>query len=169
MDRSTGWPDVLSFMRDYWLAKRDTRTMPARSDVSPAQLKSQLPHILLADVIDGGADFRYRLVGTQLRQFFYAEPSGKLMSDALAPFGETTVRATLSSYRGVMEQRAPVRLTAAVLRSVRSPSSLTPIWRRCRMTGVAVNMILGTFIFAWDREHQFRAPIDPRLARRNSA
>jgi hypothetical protein len=30
--------------------------------------------------------------------------------------------------------------------------------------GVTANMILGTFIFEWDFEHQFRPPADPRLA-----
>jgi hypothetical protein len=97
-------------------------------------------YLLLADVIDGGGDFRYRLVGTELRQFFRAEPSAKRMSEALAPFGAETVEATLISYRAVVERRAPMRLT-----------------------GASVNMILGTF-FVWDEKNQFRDPRYSRLA-----
>src|SRR3981189_854326 len=84
IDSFSDWPGVLSSVRDYWLEKRGTRSMPRRSDISPAQLKLQLPHILLADVIDGGVDFRYRLVGMQLLPFFHSEPSGSLMSAAIA-------------------------------------------------------------------------------------
>jgi hypothetical protein len=106
IDRETDWPENLSFIRDYWLDRRGSRFMPGRNDISAAQLKAHLPYLLLADVIDGGADFRYRLVGTELRQFFRAEPSAKRMSEALAPFGAETVEATLISYRAVVERRA---------------------------------------------------------------
>ena len=164
IDRTTNWPDILSAMRDYWLAKRGARAMPSRNDISPAHLKSQLPHILLADVIDGGADFRYRLIGTELRQFFYAEPSGRLMSDVLTPFGETTVQATLASYRGVMERRAPIRFTGAGSWYGQDPKLFDAYLAPLSDDGATANMILGTFVFEWDREHQFRPPLDPRLA-----
>jgi hypothetical protein len=149
-------------VRDYWLAKRGARSMPSRSDISPAQLKSQLPHILLADVIDGGADFRYRLVGTELGRFFYSEPSGKLMSEALVPFGEATIEATLASYRGVLARRAPVRITGAGAWLGQEPKLFDAYLAPLSDDDVTINMILGTFVFEWDREHQFRQPRGPR-------
>ncbi len=166
IDRSADWPNVLSFVRDYWLAKRGARSMPSRSDISPAQLKSQLPHILLADVIDGGLDFRYRLVGTELRRFFFAEPSGKLMSEALTPFGQATVEATLATYRSVMDRRVPVRITGAGAAFGQEPKLFDAYLAPLSGDAATVNMILGTFIFEWDHEHQFRAPAGPQLAER---
>jgi hypothetical protein len=162
IDRSADWPNTLSFVRDYWLTRRGGRSMPRRSDISPAQLKAQLPHILLADVIDGGADFRYRLVGTELLRFFYAEPSGKQISKVLAPFGEATVEGTLASYRGVMERRAPVRITGAGAWYGQEPKLFDAYLAPLSDDDVTINMILGTFVFEWDREHQFRQPLDPR-------
>src|ERR1700744_5611987 len=91
IDRPDDWPAVLAFVRDYWQAKRGARVMPGRNDISPAQLKVQLPQILLAHVVDGGDDFRYRLVGTRLLQFFQDEPSGRLMSEVLSSFGKDAV------------------------------------------------------------------------------
>lgn len=132
--------------------------MPSRSDISPSELKSQLPHILLADTVDGGADFRYRLVGTRLRPFFHAEPSGRLMSEALAPFGEATVLATLDIYRGVMERRAPMRITGSGSLFGQDPKLFDAWLAPFSDDGVTANMILGTFIFEWDFEHQFRPP-----------
>jgi hypothetical protein len=163
IDRSTDWPIVLAFVRDYWNEKRGARSMPSRNDISPAQLKSQLPHILLADAVEGGLDFRYRLVGTQLRPFFRFEPSGKLISEVTAPFGEATVGATLEAYRSVIERRAPVRLTGAGSWYGQEPKLFDAFLAPLSDNDVEVSMIIGTFIFVWDFEHQFRDPSDSRL------
>jgi hypothetical protein len=152
-------------VRDYWAARRGDRAMPGRSDISPAHLKSELAHILLADVIDGGADFRYRLVGTQLRRFFFNEPSGRLMSEVIAPFGLATLQGTLGAYRSVIERRAPVRLTGAGSFYGQDPKLFDALLAPLSDDGTTVNMILGTFVFEWDTKHQFRPPPDPRLAK----
>ena len=165
IDRSSDWPDVLAAVRDYWTARRGDRLIPSRSDISPAQLKAALPHVLLADVIDGGADFRYRLVGTQLARFFFNEPSGKMMSEAIAPFGEVTLQGTLAAYRTVVERRAPVRLTGSGSFYGQDPKLFDALLAPLSDDSATVNMILGTFVFEWDTQHQFRPPADPRLAK----
>jgi hypothetical protein len=50
----------------YWLAKRGARSMPARSDIDPADIPALLPHIFLVHKSDG--QFRFRLVGTAVEQ-----------------------------------------------------------------------------------------------------
>ena len=164
IDRTTDWPRALSVVRDYWLDKRGSRAMPSRSNISPAQLKAALPYILLADVIEGGVDFRYRVVGTSLREFFFSEPSGKLMSEALAAFGEATVSATIQSYRNTVERRAPMRLTGSGSLYGQEPKHFDALLAPLSEDGERVNMILGTFVFVWDHEHKFRPPLDPRLS-----
>lgn len=47
----------------YWLIKRGTRAFPARTDIRPADIKSVLPNVILAKVLDGGGDFQFRIVG----------------------------------------------------------------------------------------------------------
>jgi hypothetical protein len=158
IDRLFDWPKALISAHDYWNTKRGTRSMPSRGDLWPAQIKALLPHILLADVIDGGADFRYRLVGTALREFFCSEPTGKLMSEAIAPFGEATVRATLVAYREVMERRAPIRLSGSGSWYGQNPKSFDAYLMPLSDDDATVNMILGTFVFAWDHEHRFQTP-----------
>ena len=51
--------------------------------------------------------------GVQLAKFFHANPTGKLISEAIASFGDETLQATLTSYRRVVERKSPVRLTGA--------------------------------------------------------
>lgn len=168
LNRDDDWPDVLAAVRDYWVAQRGAREMPARGDLSPHHLKAQLPDILLADVVDGGVDFRYRLVGTNLRQFFIDEPSGQLMSEALRPFGEDTVVRTIATYRGVAAHRRPLRITGSGSVYGQDPKLFDAWLAPLSGDGAEVNMILGTFIFVWDVEHRFVQPRDlvANLARR---
>jgi hypothetical protein len=156
LDRQDEWPPVLAFVRDYWQAKRGSRAMPARNDISPAQLKSQLPHILIADVIEGGADFRYRLVGTHLRGFFQSEPSGMLMSEIIAPFGDKTLEATLRAYRAAVAKRAPIRLTGAGSWFGQKTKLFDAYLAPLSDDDATPNMVLGTFVFEWDRDMQFQ-------------
>ncbi len=163
LDRTADWPPVLNSLREYWEEKRGTGAMPSRHDIAPANLiKSHLPHILLADVIDGGTDFRYGFVGTELREFFFDPPSGMLMSEVLAPFGDETARLTLESYRIVVKRRAPVRLTGSGSFYGQDPKHFDALLAPLSDDGVIANMIIGTFVFVWDHEHVFRPPLDLR-------
>jgi len=156
LNRETNWPSVLAFVRDYWQAKRGSRAMPRRNDISPAELKTQLPQLLLADVIENGADFRYRLVGSGLRAFFRTDPSGRLISEIIAPFGSTTLEATLQAYRSVVVQRAPMRLTGGGAWFGQKAKLFDAYLAPLSDNGTDPNMLLGTFVFEWDRDMQFQ-------------
>lgn len=55
------------------------RAMPRRADISPAKLKSCLPHVTLIDVVEGDPiDFRYRLLGQKLIDGFGSNITGGL-------------------------------------------------------------------------------------------
>ena len=47
----------------YWRMLRGTRKMPARSELSPRDMKGILRNVVLLRVIDGGLDYEYRVVG----------------------------------------------------------------------------------------------------------
>ncbi|MDY0871472.1 PAS domain-containing protein [Dongia rigui] len=54
---------------NYWNAKRAGRQMPARADIDPViEIPRLLPHIILIDVRREPLDFRFRLVGSYVRQ-----------------------------------------------------------------------------------------------------
>jgi len=48
---------------DYWHRLRGGRPYPARQDLSPRDLTGILRHVVLLRLIDGGADYEYRIVG----------------------------------------------------------------------------------------------------------
>lgn len=91
-------------MHDYWLAKRGTRTMPARADLDPAEIKKLLPMMVLVDVTADARRFVYRLVGTQEVAERGNDPTGKPVAEAF--FGGS-LEETLSCYEYVVRNRAP--------------------------------------------------------------
>jgi len=151
-------PPLLAFVRDYWQATRGKRDMPSRRDVVPSDMKAHLPHILLADVVDHGKDFRYRLVGSQLQVYFAGNPTGVLMSETLAAFGGETVKQTLRVYRTVVNRRAPVRVRGAGSYYAQGPKLFDALLAPLSDDGVEPGMILGTFVFEWDRHLEFTRP-----------
>ena len=82
------------------------------------------------------------------------------MSEVIAPFGEATVRVTLDCYRTVIARRAPLRLTGSGSWYGQNPKMFDAFLAPLSDDGQNVNMILGTFVFVWDHEHQFRPPAD---------
>jgi hypothetical protein len=51
----------------YWQSRRRGEKLPARSDIDPVEIpRHLLPNLFMFDVLGDGADYRYRLVGTEL-------------------------------------------------------------------------------------------------------
>lgn len=147
-------PASLTFVRDYWLAKRGERDIPRRADISPAELKPHLPDILLADVVEDGRDFRYRLVGGHLHRSFAGNPTGKLMSETLLAFGRETARLTIDAYAAVVARRSPMRIRTTGSYYAQDLKIVDALLAPLSDDGKTVNMILGTFQFIWNRDMQ---------------
>jgi hypothetical protein len=89
---------ILGPILSYWLQKRGSRSMPRRRDLNPTEIPTRvLPNLQVIDVIDGGARFRYRLVGTALVDAYGRDFTGKcpneLFPDDRLRFIRTVCRA----------------------------------------------------------------------------
>ena len=140
---------LLNDVMRYWERKRGARRMPERPDIDPREIKSLLPQVLLVDVLSGGNDFRYRLVGSRLSPYFPSEATGKIMSEALAPFGEQTVGATLSAYRTVAIERTPIRAAGPGETFAQPSKFFEAVLLPLGDDSGPANMIFGAFEFDW--------------------
>jgi hypothetical protein len=61
----------------YWLAKCGGRSMPARSDIDPADIPALLPYVSIFHEAEGW--FRYRLVGTAIAEQIGRDPTGEIV------------------------------------------------------------------------------------------
>ncbi len=65
----------------YWNRLRGTSSLPNVSQFDPLDIVKLLPHVVFLEVIDGGTDFRYRVIGEHVLEFFSANYTGMLMSE----------------------------------------------------------------------------------------
>jgi hypothetical protein len=96
-------PNVLKMLA-YWESKLKGRSMPARSDIDPVELKGLLPNIMLVDVVDDERRFVYRLVGTGEVQLRGHDPTGKSVRDG---YFAATPTAAEERYQRILDTRAP--------------------------------------------------------------
>jgi hypothetical protein len=68
---------ALLSLTDYWRGKRVGGALPSRDAIDPTEIIAHLPWMFMADVVDGGADYRYRLIGTSIVSANYRDVTGR--------------------------------------------------------------------------------------------
>jgi hypothetical protein len=72
---------LLAAVHDAWKKLSAGRLAPKREEITPALIRTALPSIWMIDVIDDGADFRFRIAGDRVVQFLGRRYAGLLLSD----------------------------------------------------------------------------------------
>jgi hypothetical protein len=97
---------VLAPALAYWMQKRGPRPMPRKRDIDPVELPPKLlPNLQIIDVIDGGARFRYRLVGTASVNAFGSDYTGRYPDEM---FSDDRLNFIQSLYRAVCTTKTPL-------------------------------------------------------------
>jgi len=68
----------------YWCRKASGGRLPRRIDIDPTEIPHLLPHIRLVDVVGPGR-FRYRLIGSEVREHHSSNPIGRYVDELLPP------------------------------------------------------------------------------------
>ncbi len=90
----------------YWREKRGDRAMPARADLDPLEIPTLLPIVGLVDVLDGGARFRFRLMGTEIVDVDGHDPTGRFLDEVLPDSGYADY--WIGLFREVTRERRPL-------------------------------------------------------------
>ncbi|MEI9996176.1 MAG: PAS domain-containing protein [Rhizomicrobium sp.] len=104
---------ILDFFLTYWAAKRGTRAMPSRADIAPADLKEHLGWLCFLDVLPEREDFRFRLIGSRVADYFLADATGHTVREAYgaAKAGSIATDSVLWILRKTCASRTPLRVT----------------------------------------------------------
>jgi hypothetical protein len=102
---------------DYWNRRCGMRDMPSRHDIDPLELRNHLPYLSLVDVLDGGRDFRFRLIGTGITARFGRDSTGKTVREIYATTAPQVLPWVLDSMKSVVDTKQPV-IMRGVLRAV---------------------------------------------------
>lgn len=75
---------VLASLHRYWDGKRGGRAMPERRDIDPIEIeRAVLPFVVIAEYLDHGSRIRYRLVGTEMVEFFGMDFTGRCTDEIM--------------------------------------------------------------------------------------
>jgi hypothetical protein len=74
--------ETLAFLFKYWNDKRGTRAMPTRAEIKASEIKEHLGWVILMEVLPGFSDFRYKLIGTLVNQYYLGDSTGKTVREA---------------------------------------------------------------------------------------
>ena len=72
---------VLKLAAEYWRSLRNGRRFPTRLGLHPRDMAGFLRDMLLVRIIDGGADYEYRIVGDALAQAYAVPLQGRRISE----------------------------------------------------------------------------------------
>lgn len=98
---------------DVWAGLRPGVFAPTRADVAAAKFREMLSSLVLLDVVDGGADFRFILGGQRTVELVGGRHAGQMLSSvSTTPFFARLER----FYRRCVADRAPVAVGPLKLR-----------------------------------------------------
>lgn len=96
----------LPFVLRHWQDLHSRHGFVAPDHIDPFNLRPALGYILLLDVLDSGADYRYRLYGTEVARIAGFDMTGKRTSQMTT--GSLASHFYLALYRAQMVRREPV-------------------------------------------------------------
>lgn len=98
----------LRFLLEHWNAARGSRTMPPVEAIDPIALKPVLGNLLILDALEHGADFRFRLFGTQVAMEARFDWTGYTVDEMRRTLKGPGPAFYLAGYRALMKRREPL-------------------------------------------------------------
>ena len=138
---------TLAFLYNYWNTKRGTRALPSRSDIKPSELREHLGWIMIVEALPDLSEFRYRLVGTLVAQYFQSDSTGKTVAQMFAASGEAAIRAVQSTFRKTARDKVVIRCYGDAKWVGPHFEDFDSIFLPLSDDGETVNMILHAFVF----------------------
>ncbi len=143
--------ETLAFLQKYWNGKRGARAMPTRADIKASEMKEHLGWVILMEVLPDLSDFRYKLIGTLVNQYYLGDSTGKTVREAFfAERGEGAVKAVQAMFRKCARDHVVVRSFGDAGWIGAGFEKFDCICLPLSDDGATVNMILHAFVF--DRE-----------------
>ncbi|MBI3516738.1 MAG: PAS domain-containing protein [Proteobacteria bacterium] len=147
----------------YWLNRAGDRPMPARADLDPLDMPTlALRDMGLIDVVDGGRDFHYRLVGTHNVSRMGLDITGRLASEVYQGQYRDFLMAI---YREVVARRSCILSIGEFAIAGPSNLSTTRLLMPLSATGGAIDMIVYHNSSSISAPHALD-PAAPRVPRR---
>ncbi len=146
---------ILRFFHDHWERVRGSRPMPARADISPADIKAHIGSIVIAEALAGFDDFRFKLIGTDVSRYFLADGAGKTVRELYAGAWEDFGACVLQNYRETALARRPLLASIANIRwTNKLRYSMQSIYLPLSEDGEIASSVLTAFTYRFSAGRQ---------------
>ena len=129
----------LRSLYEYWSGKRGGRSWPAREQIMPSEITTILPYIMLADVLNEGRDFYFRLVGTDVA--YGVDPTGRRLQEAV-PDGPYRDHISRLFRRGAAGPGALYSRTRYEYAGITGPRTISRIFMPLASDGAVIDKML---------------------------
>jgi hypothetical protein len=102
---------ILAFFLEYWRAKAGKHRMPSRGDINIRDFTKYLPWVILLDALDDLREFRFRVVGSRVSEYFLGDATGKTLTEVYSTTEPALLEGTSALLHRACELRAPTRAT----------------------------------------------------------
>jgi hypothetical protein len=156
---------VLSFFLDYWRAgaREAEHGIPLFSTFRPREVRANLAWVVVVDVLPD--DFRYRVIGTCVAEYFAKNSTGLTVREALADWDAPSRNGVMELFRAPVVHRVPFRYYGPGFRipdMKRFLPDFDSLYLPYSTDGVQVDRVLNAFAFNY-REFRERGHTDSRL------
>jgi hypothetical protein len=114
-------------------------------------MKEHLGWVMMLEVLPGGDDFRYRLIGTLVTQYFSDDATGQTVKQAFASDGETVANTVNDIFRLVAHDKVVVRTSGDANWLEEGMEEFEAIFLPLSDDGETVTHILHAFVCDRDR------------------
>ncbi|WP_119167300.1 PAS domain-containing protein [Algihabitans albus] len=150
---------VLKKIYSYWAQRCAGRWAPSRADIDPADLGPLLPYIALVEPLDGGRDYRLRLMGEHILQGYRFAPVPRLLSDIK---DQTVTDLMRAQYERLARERKALRFGPEFSRMPEREHVVTEhIDLPLSSDGLEIDMILAGAVLLSERDWTDQAGASP--------
>jgi len=139
--------DILRKTYQYWLGMKGARSMPARTDLNPADIVSLLPHITLVDVEASPRRYKFRLIGTETVKAMGLDVTGQYLDQL--PKVEQYLK---DRYNSLVETKAPYWHGGKLVWSKKSFIDYSVIGLPLSSDGITVDKLLFSLYYQFPIE-----------------
>ena len=134
-------------LRRYWESKRRNGAVPLRVDIDPLEMKAHLGSLFIAEALPDGADFRYRLIGTNLTEMHGRDFTGRTVTEVFDGVAPGMAQSVIAGYRKILRERVVLRVGGRLLWAGKEHVQFDSLHLPLSRDGRAADLILGKLAF----------------------
>jgi len=139
---------ILGTALAYWIEKRGNRLMPSRRDIDPTEIpRKTLRNLQIIDVVDDGARYRYRLIGTATVEAYGEDFTGRYTDEMFPPDLRNFIHGIFGN---VSAWKAPLYLKNRYVTAKGFKLASKRIYMPLSDDNSRVNHIFGALTFEYD-------------------